>query len=570
MRETGVREIQVVRRMAVTVRPMGLRALLAEVDSDEQVAALLADLRGPAGPAERRRESTHALGGVAGAGGELGPEVELVPAARTVLVDGLAGSAQMHALARWLRGWQPHALAVDEGPLVELPTVYDGADLAEVARMWQVSEAEAVRLHTGCEFRVAFCGFAPGFAYLTGLPEHLAVPRRSTPRTRVPAGSVALGGAYTGVYPGPSPGGWQLLGRTSVTLWDPSREPAALLTPGTRVRFTAVADCAVAAPAPPPAPGRADAPKPPDTPNPPSAPSAPSQTRSVTVVRPGPLATLQDEGRTGVAALGVTRAGALDRPAAARANALVGNPAGATVVEATLGGIALRAGDDAWVAVTGAPAPVRVGGRSAAWGAAVRVRAGELVEVGTVLAGLRCYVAVDGGFATTPVLGSRSADLLSGLGPEPLTAGAMLPLGPAGPGPPPVDWLPFSAPVERDELVLRLAPGPRRDWFDADALALLARSHYRVAPQSNRIGLRLTEGPALVRRPGLGELPSEGMVLGAVQVPPDGMPVVFLADHPTTGGYPVIGVVPEADLAAAAQAVPGRRVRFVPVSGPLR
>ncbi|WP_215909761.1 5-oxoprolinase subunit B/C family protein [Streptacidiphilus fuscans] len=537
---------------------MGLRALLAEVDSDEHVAALLADLT------EHRQ-----------AGG-LDAGAELVPAARTVLVDGLADAGQVRTLARWLGGWQPHALPVGEGPLVEIPTVYDGEDLADVAALWDVSVEEAARLHAACEFRVAFCGFAPGFAYLTGLPERLAVPRRATPRTRVPAGSVALGGAYTGVYPGPSPGGWQLIGRTSLPLWDPSRDPAALLAPGTRVGFRPVrAGSAAAGPAPGPAVGAVGA-----------VPAATGQSaaRAVTVVRPGPLATVQDEGRSGVAALGVPHAGALDRPAAARANALVGNPPGAAVVEATLGGIALRAETDAWVAVTGAPAPVRVGGRTAAWGAAVRARAGELVEVGTVTAGLRCYVAVDGGFAVAPVLGSRSTDLLSGLGPEPLVAGAVLPLGQVGPavptgnedalGPPCVDWLPLSAPSDRDEVVLRLAPGPRQDWFDAEALRALARGRYRVSPQSNRVGLRLTDGPALVRRAGLGhgqaELPSEGMVLGAVQVPPDGMPVVFLADHPTTGGYPVIGVVPEADLAAAAQAVPGTPVRFVPVSGPLR
>ncbi|WP_370068325.1 5-oxoprolinase/urea amidolyase family protein [Streptacidiphilus sp. MAP5-3] len=527
---------------------MGLRALLAEVGSDEQVAALLADLT------ERQQA------------GSLNAGAELVPAARTVLVDGLADAGQVRALARWLGGWQPHALPVGEGPLVEVPTVYDGEDLTDVAALWGVPTGEATRLHAACEFRVAFCGFAPGFAYLTGLPERLAVPRRATPRTRVPAGSVALGGAYTGVYPGPSPGGWQLIGRTTLPLWDPSRDPAALLAPGTRVRFTAVRASAESAGSM----AGGSAAKSPEA-------VVPGSARAVTVVRPGPLATVQDEGRPGVAALGVPHAGALDRPAAARANALVGNPADAAVVEATLGGIALRAEADAWVAVTGAPAPVRVGGRTAAWGAAARVRAGELIEVRTVTTGLRCYLAMDGGFAVAPVLGSRSTDLLSGLGPEPLAAGAVLPLGPAAPagdGPPSVDWLPLSAPTDRDEVVLRLSPGPRRDWFDADALRVLAAARYRVSPQSNRVGLRLTDGPALVRRhapgQGLSELPSEGMVLGAVQVPPDGMPVVFLADHPTTGGYPVIGVVPEADLAAAAQAVPGAPVRFVPVSGPLR
>jgi allophanate hydrolase subunit 2 len=184
--------------------------------------------------------------------------------------------------------------------------------------------------------------------------------------------------------------------------------------------------------------------------------------RAFTVVRPGPLATLQDEGRHGVAALGVPRAGALDALAYRWANVLVGNAAGAAVVEVTFSGVALRAGADAWVAVTGAVASVRVGGRTAAWGASVRVRTGDLVELGPVDAGLRCYLAVDGGFAVPSVLGSRSADLLSGLGPAPLAPGAVLPLGvePQG-GPLHADWLPLPAPPR--ELLLRLAPGPRRD-----------------------------------------------------------------------------------------------------------
>ncbi|WP_042417826.1 5-oxoprolinase subunit B family protein [Streptacidiphilus anmyonensis] len=198
---------------------MGARALLAEVGTDEQVAALLGDLM------QRQHD------------GLLTDGAELVPAARTVLIDGLADARERAGLATWLGAWTPHAAEAGTGPLVEIPTVYDGEDLAEVARLWGVPPDEAARRHADCLFRVAFCGFAPGFAYLTGLPDELAVPRRATPRTRVPAGSVALAGPYTGVYPSPSPGGWQLIGRTTLRLWDADRTPAALLSPGTRVRF---------------------------------------------------------------------------------------------------------------------------------------------------------------------------------------------------------------------------------------------------------------------------------------------------------------------------------------------
>ncbi|MQS15350.1 biotin-dependent carboxyltransferase family protein [Streptomyces kaniharaensis] len=281
------------------------------------------------------------------------------------------------------------------------------------------------------------------------------------------------------------------------------------------------------------------------------------------VVRPGPLTTVQDLGRRGVAHLGVPRAGALDEPALRAGNRLVGNEPGAAALETTLGGVALRAIRRVVVAVTGAPAPVRVDGRAAAFGAPVAVRAGAVVEVGATTTGVRSYLAVAGGIAVAPVLGSRSADLLSGLGPAPIAAGDRLPVGPPPPYRPRPDLVPLLAPPA--ELVLRLRLGPRADWFVPEAVARLARDRYRVAPASNRIALR-TEGPA-VARAREGELPSEGMVLGAVQIPPDGQPVVFLADHPTTGGYPVIGVVPPTDLAAAAQARPGMPVRFVVLRG---
>lgn len=283
--------------------------------------------------------------------------------------------------------------------------------------------------------------------------------------------------------------------------------------------------------------------------------------RAFSVVRAGALTTVQDQGRPGHAHLGVPRSGALDGPAAALANRLVGNRAEAAVLETTLNGCAVRPRSTVTVAVTGAPCPVTVDGRPVAWGTPVRVPAGALLEVGVAVSGVRSYVAVSGGVAVEPVLGSRSTDLLSGLGPSPLTDGAVLPLGTPEALHARVDVAPQPAPPA--ELVLRVTPGPRDDWFTAEAVQAFTSRTYRVSSASNRIGLR-TEGPALERAL-TGELPSEGMVLGAVQVPPDGRPVVFLADHPTTGGYPVIAVVRTADLPAAAQAVPGTPVRFVAV-----
>ena len=276
---------------------------------------------------------------------------------------------------------------------------------------------------------------------------------------------------------------------------------------------------------------------------------------SLHVVATGPLVTVQDRGRPGLAHLGVPRSGALDEPAAGLANRLVGNPSGAAVLEVLLGELVLRAARDCWLAVTGAPAPLTVDGVPRGHERAERVPAGAEVRLGTPLTGLRSYVAVAGGVAVDPVLGSRSTDTLAGVGPPRVEAGTVLPLGDPVGQPRPLDTPPAPRPGE-----LRVVPGPRDDWFARHALDRLCGTPYTVAADSNRVGLRL-DGPAL-RRTRDGELAPEGMVLGAVQVPPRGTPVVLLADHPPTGGYPVIGVVAEDDLWQCAQLRPGEQVRF--------
>ncbi|GIM97225.1 allophanate hydrolase [Paractinoplanes toevensis] len=270
----------------------------------------------------------------------------------------------------------------------------------------------------------------------------------------------------------------------------------------------------------------------------------------ITVVRPGPLTTVQDLGRPGYAHLGVPHSGALDQPALRRANALVGNPPAAAGLETTLMGCALRFERAARVAITGAVATVRLD-KVPVDGEVIDVPAGAVLDVGRATRGVRSYLAVAGGIAAEPVLGSRSTDTLSGLGPAKLTDGMTLPIGELTGGSPPAR----AAAQAVDELLLGVRRGPRDDWFVA---AELFASAYTVSPMSNRVGCRLA-GSALTRAKA-GELPSEGVVLGAVQVPADGQPLIFLADHPTTGGYPVIGVVD--DVTPLAQARPGSTVRF--------
>lgn len=278
--------------------------------------------------------------------------------------------------------------------------------------------------------------------------------------------------------------------------------------------------------------------------------------RRVSVLDPGPQATVQDLGRPGWAHLGVPRSGALDEPAHRLANRLVGNPEDAATLECLGGGLRVCLETATTVAVTGARVHVSVDGRPREWSAAVSAPAGSELTLGPAEEGLRCYVAFSGGLEVEAELGSRSSDLLSGLGPEPLQEGDCLPLGAVQADPVPLDVPPRPARGGR----LRLVPGPREDWFEDGAVAALRDAAYVVSSSSNRIGLRL-EGPRINRRRDE-ELPSEPMVLGAVQVPPSGQPVVFLHDHPTTGGYPVVGVVVPEDLARCAQLRPGDEVTF--------
>lgn len=281
--------------------------------------------------------------------------------------------------------------------------------------------------------------------------------------------------------------------------------------------------------------------------------------RGLEVLKTGPLATVQDEGRPGLAGLGVGLSGAADRDSMRLANRLLGNDPGAAVLEVTFGGLSLRARGDLTVALTGARAPATVDGAGVGSCGPVRLPAGAVLRLGVPPAGLRTYVAVRGGIAVDPVLGSRSTDVMASIGPPVLEPGTVLPVGPARGPWPGVDLAPVVSPSPGD-VELRVRPGPRDDWFSEGALEALCSAAYEVTAESNRVGMRLA-GPVL-ERSRQEELPSEGMVRGALQVPPTGQPTLFLADHPVTGGYPVIGVVTGPDVDRAAQARPGQRVCF--------
>ncbi|WP_308467442.1 5-oxoprolinase subunit C family protein [Rathayibacter soli] len=284
---------------------------------------------------------------------------------------------------------------------------------------------------------------------------------------------------------------------------------------------------------------------------------------------------VEDLGRPGYAAIGAARSGALDRGALRLGNRLVGNSEGAAALEVTAGGFAAVLDRGLWFAITGAGGPLTLDGVPVEADVAVRASAGSVLRIGVAMRGMRFYLAVRGGVAVAAELGSRSRDILTGLGPAPLRAGDVVPIGadPATPIPV-VDTMTVSQPSD-DTVLIGLHPGPRADWFTAESLERFYDTEWMVAGDSNRVGLRLDAasggagasgggagGARLLERAVTRELPSEPMVPGAIQVPPSGQPTVLLADHPVTGGYPVIAVVADASLDTFAQLRPGQRVEF--------
>ncbi len=484
----------------------------------------------------------------------LAGQKDILAAASTVLVkfDAAANAAKA---AKLLPSLQLGSAAAKTGKLVEVPVHYDGEDLAEVAELTGLSIEAVITAHTSQRWTAAFGGFAPGFAYLRSENNLLNVPRRSTPRTKVPALSVALAGEYSAVYPRQSPGGWQLIGHTDVPMWDLDRENPALIRPQDTVQFTVATEAITVV----------------SEPAQQHAPAAASQ--GLRILSPGLQSLIQDAGRAGYGNLGVGAAGAADKTSYHQANELVGNPAGAAVIENLAGMLSVEAEGDQVLAVSGAEADLWITPaegdelrepRQAAMNAPFALLHGERLEMNGTGRGLRSYVAVRGSLDMPLTLGSRSTDTLSGLGPKPLAAGQLLPVLQPRHGHVVGNSQPSTLPVPDAQGVytLRVVPGPRQDWFGDDGIKQLTSQTWQVTSESNRVGIRLaTEGTPL-RRSIHQELPSEGVALGSLQVPPSGLPVLFLADHPVTGGYPVIATVIEEDLGFAAQLPAGSTIRF--------
>ncbi|UDF32217.1 UNVERIFIED_ORG: 5-oxoprolinase/urea amidolyase family protein (plasmid) [Roseateles sp. XES5] len=483
---------------------------------------------------------------------------ETVPAARTLMIRFRPEKVTPAALAARIATRDLSAKIAPSEHLVEIPVRYDGEDLADVADLTGLSVAEVIRRHTESEFTVAFCGFAPGFGYLVGGDPALQVPRRKSPRTRIPAGSVALAGAFSGIYPQASPGGWQIIGTTPVKMWDIDRDPGALFQPGYRVRFFDMdaSGRTVSLPEPAIRPARTVA----------------ADTPQFKVLAAPMPAVFQDLGRFGQTGQGVSASGALDRGAFNAANRIVGNPANTPGLELTLGGFSFESNSRAVIGLAGAPCPVTVrdaAGRDQHFPAyqPVALEPGDVVTIGQPKKGMRAYLAVRGGFDIAPVLGSAATDTLAIVGPEPVAAGAVLALKGDGKGLASVstnEIAAFDPPSAGDVVTLDVVLGPRTDWFTQKGIETLTSQFWQVTPQSSRVGIRLA-GEVPLERKDSAELPSEGTATGAIQVPHSGQPVLFLADHPLTGGYPVIGAVAEYHLDLAGQIPINAKIRFRPI-----
>ena len=364
--------------------PIGPRTLLAELADLDETLALFDAL------------NADPIAGVA----------EIIPAARTLMIRTAPGIAADGRLAAEVMARKPApgtAPAARAMETVELPVIYDGEDLADVARLMDLTVPEVIAAHQATTWQVAFCGFAPGFAYMTCDDARFDLPRRSSPRTRIPAGSVALAGRFCGIYPQETPGGWQLIGRTEVPMWDLTRDPPALLRPGVRCRFVQ---------------GGAKV-------HPSAAIPQPQPDQGLRILAAAFPVVFQDGGRPGQGGQGVSASGALDMGALHRANRAVGNPSGSPALEITLGPVRLQADQPMVLALSGA-AQARVAGHMVPPGAAFALDAGDEVQIDPPAAGMRSYLALRGGYAVAPVLGSAATDTLAFVGPDALTTGAVV------------------------------------------------------------------------------------------------------------------------------------------------
>ncbi|MBM3451300.1 MAG: 5-oxoprolinase subunit PxpB [Armatimonadetes bacterium] len=476
--------------------------------------------------------------------------IETVPAYASVLALYDPASISTEALAQTARRADASTPETVDGRLHEIQVAYggaDGPDLGDVAAWAGLPETQVVDLHAGDEYLVYMVGFTPGFPYLGLVAESIAAPRLPRPRARVPAGSVGIARRQTGIYPASTPGGWRLIGRTTVRLFDPRRACPAHLSTGDRVRFVPTVPDALPSPDPLTRPAEV----------------AHDSWPAFAVVRAGVFSTVQDRGRDGGRRFGVPPAGVMDRSAQHNANVAVGNAPGAAVLEFAWPAPVLTALRRVDVAIAGANfgpevdgAPVPRDDRTDV--AMTTIGRGSTLRFRAPRSGFWGYLAIGGAFAVESILGSASTLVRSGFGGHdgrPLRAGDVLHSGR-------LPWATPPAPtIVEPRRAIRLRPGLHVDQFPAGALERFASAAYRISTRSDRSGYGLAGDP--IAHDGPGEILSEGMLPGAVEILPDGQPIVLMPDGPVTGGYPVLAVVTAEDLGNLAQHRPGDPIRFV-------
>lgn len=442
----------------------------------------------------------------------------------------------------------PTSTAISRGVRsVPIPVRYDGEDLARVAQTAGLSESDVVELHLKGRYRVHCLGFSPGFPYLGGLDPKLHTPRLATPRRRVAAGSVAIGGEHTGIYSVDSPGGWNLIGRTSSRLFNPSAstlEEMFLLHPGDGVQFV-------------PWDGAGESGESKVIQAPPGRPVQPM----LRVLSTGSGLTIQDAGRPGFARFGIPHSGAMDPLLAADANRLLENRPDAPLLELGLQGQRFEVMSDGWLAL-GGDSTLSPGRR----GVAFRVKAGETLSFPPVAHGVWRYLAIPGGWAGPELLGSHSGGARLGWGAV-VQAGDVLGAQSAGAFAPrdAVARRSIAGTVELDDsspLHIAVWPGPQAAEFDDEDRQRFFAEWWRVSSQCDRVGYRL-HGGALSGK--AKTLISEPVLPGSIQIPPDGQPIVTMPDGPTLGGYPKIGWIADSERIRLSQCRAGQVIRWVPI-----
>lgn len=482
---------------------------------------------------------------------------DVVPAFASLLICFDKGRVNCTEVEAVVRGLLANLTAEEDGKkrVWLVPVCYEGEfapDMADMERLCGLSREEIVAIHSGRDYQIYMLGFLPGFPYLGGLDERIHAARLDSPRVKIEAGSVGIGGAQTGIYPCASPGGWRLIGKTPAVLYDPERDEPIVYQAGDYIRFVPISAAEFAELAPLKEPpqlliggadeGRDEVAQP-----------------FCRVLHPGALTTVQDKGRFGYQQFGIGTSGAMDESAAAAANYLVGNDENAALLEMTVAGVRLEFLEAGQIALTGADMGARLNGEVAERGKTLNVQAGDVLQMGFATNGCRGYLAFGGGIAVPEVMGSRATNLkcgLGGLGGRALKAGDEIAVYAA----PSVTERQCGQPNYAQEVVLRCVPGPQEDMFTERGLATFYGTEYVVSTECDRMGYRLDgEAPESVAGT---DIVSDGIAPGAVQVTNAGLPIVLMADRQTTGGYAKIATVISEDLWKLAQCLPGAKVRF--------